>query len=69
MTLQSLGFLVTLWIHPFINDDCESFTFADQKGYFVKVKIYTICSKKLPGSSKINCNFCTNYNKYQEFSL
>ncbi|XP_045612250.2 myogenesis-regulating glycosidase [Procambarus clarkii] len=34
--LHSEGFRVTLWIHPFINDDCEAFAYADQHGYFVK---------------------------------
>ncbi|XP_066944033.1 myogenesis-regulating glycosidase-like [Macrobrachium rosenbergii] len=34
--LHNEGFRVTLWIHPFINDDCESFSYADEKGYFVK---------------------------------
>lgn len=34
--LHALGYRVTLWIHPFINDDCDAFTFPDQNGYFVK---------------------------------
>ncbi|XP_069959028.1 myogenesis-regulating glycosidase isoform X3 [Cherax quadricarinatus] len=34
--LHSEGFRVTLWIHPFINDDCEAFAYPDQQGYFVK---------------------------------
>ncbi|KAA0203921.1 hypothetical protein HAZT_HAZT003490 [Hyalella azteca] len=34
--LHALGFRVTLWIHPFINDDCEAFAYADARGYFVK---------------------------------
>lgn len=39
---QSEGFRVTLWIHPFINDDCQSFAYADQQGYFVKVCNYPV---------------------------
>ncbi|KAF2354194.1 Glycoside hydrolase family 31 [Trinorchestia longiramus] len=34
--LHALGFRVTIWIHPFINDNCEAFTYADENGYFVK---------------------------------
>lgn len=35
--LKGMGFDVTLWIHPFINEDCEeSFIEANEKGYFVK---------------------------------
>ncbi|XP_063842492.1 myogenesis-regulating glycosidase-like [Scylla paramamosain] len=34
--LHSEGFRVTLWIHPFINDDCPAFTLADKLGYFIK---------------------------------
>lgn len=35
--LKDLGFNVTLWIHPFINEDCkESYDEALQRGYFVK---------------------------------
>ncbi|XP_050718543.1 myogenesis-regulating glycosidase-like isoform X2 [Eriocheir sinensis] len=34
--LHSEGFRVTLWIHPFINDDCPAFTYADQQGYLIK---------------------------------
>ncbi|XP_071552492.1 myogenesis-regulating glycosidase-like isoform X2 [Panulirus ornatus] len=34
--LHNEGFRVTLWIHPFINDNCESFFYADQQGYFIK---------------------------------
>ncbi|XP_068226650.1 LOW QUALITY PROTEIN: myogenesis-regulating glycosidase-like [Palaemon carinicauda] len=34
--LHGRGFRVTLWIHPFINDNCESYIYADEKGYFVK---------------------------------
>ncbi|KAK4303288.1 hypothetical protein Pmani_024673 [Petrolisthes manimaculis] len=34
--LHSEGFRVTLWIHPFINDNCQSFSYADHQGYFVK---------------------------------
>ncbi|XP_053655548.1 myogenesis-regulating glycosidase isoform X3 [Cherax quadricarinatus] len=34
--LHSEGFRVTLWIHPFINDNCEAFEYADQHGYFIK---------------------------------
>lgn len=34
--LKKEGYRVTLWIHPFINDDCESYAYADERGYFVK---------------------------------
>lgn len=35
--LKELGFDATLWIHPFINEDCEeSYIEALDKGYFVK---------------------------------
>ena len=35
--LKALGFRVTLWIHPFINSNCEPwYTNAKNKGYFVK---------------------------------
>lgn len=35
--LKDLGFKVTLWIHPFINENCEeSYIEAFNKGYFVK---------------------------------
>lgn len=35
--LKALGFDTTLWIHPFINEDCEeSYIEALNKGYFVK---------------------------------
>lgn len=35
--LKDLGFHVTLWIHPFINEECEeSYIEANDPGYFVK---------------------------------
>uniref|UniRef100_A0A0P4W4L3 Glycoside hydrolase family 31 N-terminal domain-containing protein n=3 Tax=Scylla olivacea TaxID=85551 RepID=A0A0P4W4L3_SCYOL len=34
--LHSEGFRVTLWVHPFINNNCPAFTFADQQGYLAK---------------------------------
>lgn len=35
--LKKKGFHVTLWIHPFINEDCEpAYTTALENGYFVK---------------------------------
>ncbi|KAK7063208.1 hypothetical protein SK128_012465 [Halocaridina rubra] len=34
--LHGEGFRVTLWTHPFINDDCPSYAYADQNGYFIK---------------------------------
>lgn len=34
--LHSDNFRVTLWTHPFINDNCDSFHFADEKGYLIK---------------------------------
>lgn len=35
--LKDMHFRVTLWVHPFINEDCEpSYTYAKQQGYFVK---------------------------------
>lgn len=35
--LKDMGFDVTLWIHPFINENCEeSYVEAYEKGYFVK---------------------------------
>ncbi|XP_046997852.1 myogenesis-regulating glycosidase-like [Schistocerca americana] len=35
--LHALGFPVALWIHPFINSDCEPFfSEAQSKGYFVR---------------------------------
>ncbi|XP_048484586.1 myogenesis-regulating glycosidase isoform X1 [Plutella xylostella] len=34
--IKSLGFRVTIWVHPFINKDCEPwYTLALQKGYLV----------------------------------
>ncbi|MCL4140058.1 UNVERIFIED_CONTAM: hypothetical protein GTU68_009452 [Idotea baltica] len=35
-TLHSMGYRVTLWIHPFINNDCESFEYASENGFFLK---------------------------------
>ncbi|PSN31308.1 hypothetical protein C0J52_14633 [Blattella germanica] len=36
-TLREKGFRVTLWVHPFINLDCEPWhSEAQEKGYFVK---------------------------------
>jgi myogenesis-regulating glycosidase len=35
-TLKSQGFRVTLWIHPFMNENCPSFDAAKAAGYFVK---------------------------------
>ncbi|XP_069697295.1 myogenesis-regulating glycosidase-like [Periplaneta americana] len=36
-TLKAMGFRVTLWVHPFINLDCEPWhSEALEKGYFVK---------------------------------
>lgn len=34
--LKKLGFRTTLWIHPFINEDCTAYKDALEKGYFVK---------------------------------
>ncbi len=35
--LKSLGFRVTIWVHPFINVDCNEFlTYAKKKDYLVK---------------------------------
>ncbi|KAG0726908.1 Myogenesis-regulating glycosidase [Chionoecetes opilio] len=34
--LHSEGFRVTLWVHPFINNNCPAFTLADQQGYLAK---------------------------------
>ncbi|KAL7641349.1 UNVERIFIED_CONTAM: hypothetical protein RMT77_008488 [Armadillidium vulgare] len=36
--LHEMGFRVTLWIHPFINNNCQSFSYADQKKYLIKDK-------------------------------
>ena len=33
--LKDMGFRVTLWIHPFINLECPSWTEAADNGYFV----------------------------------
>ncbi|MCL4148240.1 UNVERIFIED_CONTAM: hypothetical protein GTU68_028826, partial [Idotea baltica] len=35
-SLHAMGYRVTLWIHPFINDDCQSYDYADQNGFFLK---------------------------------
>ncbi|XP_050548130.1 myogenesis-regulating glycosidase-like, partial [Daktulosphaira vitifoliae] len=34
--LKSLGFKVSLWTHPFISPQCESYEFAKTKDFFVK---------------------------------
>ncbi|XP_037783512.1 myogenesis-regulating glycosidase-like [Penaeus monodon] len=36
--LKNEGYRVTVWIHPFINDDCDSYAYADEHGYFVKLR-------------------------------
>ncbi|CAH0390714.1 unnamed protein product [Bemisia tabaci] len=34
--LRGMGFRTTIWVHPFINLDCEVHKEAQEKGYFVK---------------------------------
>lgn len=34
--MQSEDFRVTLWVHPFISNDCPVFTLAEQQGYLAK---------------------------------
>ncbi|XP_068216744.1 myogenesis-regulating glycosidase-like isoform X3 [Palaemon carinicauda] len=34
--LRDKGFRVTLWIHPFVNEECQSFAEGDKQGYFIK---------------------------------
>ncbi|KAK6997119.1 hypothetical protein SK128_022466, partial [Halocaridina rubra] len=34
--LHGEDFRVTLWIHPFINDNCDSYSYADANGFFIK---------------------------------
>ncbi|EFA02566.2 myogenesis-regulating glycosidase [Tribolium castaneum] len=35
-TLKDLNFTVTIWTHPFVNDDCaETVTYGQEHGYFV----------------------------------
>ncbi|KAJ3658461.1 hypothetical protein Zmor_010196 [Zophobas morio] len=35
--LKDLGFTVTLWTHPFVNDDCEEpIQYGESNGYFIK---------------------------------
>jgi myogenesis-regulating glycosidase len=34
--LKAMGFRVTMWIHPFMNELCPSFAAAKQAGYFAK---------------------------------
>jgi len=34
--LKAMGFRVTLWIHPFMNENCPSFEAAKAAGYFAK---------------------------------
>lgn len=46
--MQSEGFRVTLWVHPFINNNCPAFTFADKQGYLVKVGL----SSRFPVASQ-----------------
>ncbi|RXG52220.1 hypothetical protein Avbf_12802 [Armadillidium vulgare] len=31
-----MGYRVTVWVTPFINNDCESFAIADEAKYLVK---------------------------------
>lgn len=39
-TLKRLGFTVSLWTHPFVNQDCnDSATYGQEKGYFIKSRI------------------------------
>ncbi|XP_064111989.1 myogenesis-regulating glycosidase-like isoform X2 [Macrobrachium nipponense] len=34
--LHAEGFRVTLWVHPFVNSECQSFVEGDQKGHFIQ---------------------------------
>lgn len=34
--LKAMGFRVTMWIHPFMNELCPSFAAAKRAGYFAK---------------------------------
>ncbi|XP_066989034.1 myogenesis-regulating glycosidase-like isoform X2 [Macrobrachium rosenbergii] len=34
--LHEEGFRVTLWVHPFVNRECQSFVEGDRKGYFIQ---------------------------------
>ncbi|GAB6025579.1 hypothetical protein CHUAL_011307 [Chamberlinius hualienensis] len=35
--IKNLGFDVTLWIHPFVNSDCQMYAEGDGAGYFVTI--------------------------------
>lgn len=45
--MQSEGFRVTLWVHPFINSDCPAFTYAEEHGFLAKVGMFSWWSKPL----------------------
>lgn len=34
--LKSLGFRITIWVHPFVNSDCTDHSRLKDEGYFVK---------------------------------
>ena len=37
--LKQLGFRVSLWIHPFVNQECKSFELARQAGHLVRDRV------------------------------
>lgn len=36
--LQDMGFPATLWVHPFCNRECDTYSVGEMKGYWVKNK-------------------------------
>lgn len=41
--LKQEGFRVTLWIHPFVNDDCQNYsTIGKEKGKILKVALLSV---------------------------
>ncbi|XP_075235665.1 myogenesis-regulating glycosidase-like [Lycorma delicatula] len=33
--LKNLGFRITIWVHPFVNEDCPTYSHLKNQGYFV----------------------------------